>query len=207
MRECALMTFKDDEGAGRGSSAGVSSPRSPSCPSGDGSRPRSALSGEELATLFRTQRSRLCRSVRHRVGDVEEAADLVQDAFVRLAQAHPAGALRAPQAYLQRIVGNLLRDRAKRARHRIVVVDEAVSAAREPAAGPEQEWNLEVNDLRASYVAALAELSPRTREVFLLHRVEELRYRDIAERLGISVPTVEYHIARALGHLDKALVR
>jgi RNA polymerase sigma factor (sigma-70 family) len=207
MRECALMTFKDDEGAGRGSSARVSSPQTPSCPTDDGLFSPSGLSGEELSDLFRTQRSRLCRAVRHRVGDVEEAADLVQDAFVRLAQARPAGVLRAPQAYLQRIVGNLLRDRAKRARHRIVVVDEALSAGREPAADPEQEWNLEVNDLRASYTAALAELTPRTREVFLLHRVEELRYRDIAERLGITVPTVEYHMARALGHLDKALIQ
>lgn len=131
----------------------------------------------------------------------------MQDAFVRLAQARPAAALRKPQAYLQRIVGNLLRDRAKRGRHRIVVFDDFLCAALEPAASPEQEWNLEVSDLRRSYAAALAELTPRTREVFLLHRVEELRYRDIADRLGITVPTVEYHMARALVHLDKALIQ
>jgi DNA-binding NarL/FixJ family response regulator len=39
--------------------------------------------------------------------------------------------------------------------------------------------------------------SPRTREVFLMHRIEGLRCREIASRLGISQRSVEKHIARA----------
>lgn len=40
-------------------------------------------------------------------------------------------------------------------------------------------------------------MPPRTREVFLLHRLEGLRYREIAVRLGISQSAVEKHMARA----------
>ncbi|RZL80466.1 MAG: winged helix-turn-helix transcriptional regulator, partial [Sphingomonas sp.] len=46
-----------------------------------------------------------------------------------------------------------------------------------------------------------------TRHVFTLHRVDGLGYKAISERLGISVPTVQYHVARALMQLDKAFDR
>jgi RNA polymerase sigma-70 factor (ECF subfamily) len=35
--------------------------------------------------------------------------------------------------------------------------------------------------------------------------VDELTYREIAESMGISIPTVQYHVARALAHIDAAL--
>ena len=43
----------------------------------------------------------------------------------------------------------------------------------------------------------LNRLTPRTREIFLMHRLENLKYREIAQRLGISQSAVEKHIARA----------
>lgn len=43
----------------------------------------------------------------------------------------------------------------------------------------------------------LEELSPRTRDVFLQHRLEGRTYREIAAPLGISISAVEKHIARA----------
>lgn len=115
--------------------------------------------------------------------------------------------LRAPAAYLQRIVGNLLRDRAKRAENRFLVRDVCLGDIHEPAVPPEQGWAIEADDLKARFTAAVAGLSPRTREVFLLHRVEELRYREIAQRLDITVATVEYHMTRALVQLDELLDR
>jgi RNA polymerase sigma-70 factor (ECF subfamily) len=43
----------------------------------------------------------------------------------------------------------------------------------------------------------LKRLTPRTREVFLMHRLDGLKYREVAERLGISQSAVEKHIAKA----------
>ena len=45
--------------------------------------------------------------------------------------------------------------------------------------------------------AALGRLGTRTREVFLMHRVDGLKYREIAVRLGITVSAVEKHVAKA----------
>lgn len=48
--------------------------------------------------------------------------------------------------------------------------------------------------------AALRELSPRCRRIFLMRRVDGLPNAEIARRHGISVNSVEKHIARALRH-------
>ena len=53
--------------------------------------------------------------------------------------------------------------------------------------------------------AAMATMEPRTREVFLLHRVADLGYLEIAERLGIDVEAVERELACAILHLDTAM--
>ena len=48
---------------------------------------------------------------------------------------------------------------------------------------------------------AIDELPPRTREVFVLHRIEGMKYSEIARALDISVSAVEKNMARALAHL------
>ena len=53
-------------------------------------------------------------------------------------------------------------------------------------------------DMLAVYEAAVDELPPLTRLVFLLHRVDNLSYREIANRLAIEVRAVECCIAEAL---------
>jgi len=47
-------------------------------------------------------------------------------------------------------------------------------------------------------------LPPRTRDAFLLHRFEDLTYRQIADRLGVSVSMIEKHLAEALKRLKSA---
>lgn len=53
--------------------------------------------------------------------------------------------------------------------------------------------------------AAIGSLPPLTREVFILHRFDELGYERIARRLGISVEEVTSHMAHAILQLDRAL--
>lgn len=62
-------------------------------------------------------------------------------------------------------------------------------------------------ELRRRLERALATMEPRTREVFLMHRLEELSYPAIAEWLGIGARDVEQEIARAILHLDRELRR
>lgn len=134
----------------------------------------------------------------------DEALDLMQEVFARAAGSKQRHSLTNPGGFLRRIAQNLLIDRARRARREPAApfpLDEECDAA----SPPEQELNIEAEDLLRLYEAAIDDMPPKTRRVFLMHRAEKISYREIHERLGISVATVEYHMMRALAHVASAI--
>lgn len=68
---------------------------------------------------------------------------------------------------------------------------------------PEEEFNYK--ELKDKYERALGGLPEKQRIVFLMSRVEELKYHEIAERLQLSVKAVEKRMNYALKYLKKAL--
>jgi RNA polymerase sigma-70 factor (ECF subfamily) len=60
-------------------------------------------------------------------------------------------------------------------------------------------------ELRRRLERAMRNLPRPTREVFLAHRLDDMPYREIAERTGLSVRDVERHIARAICAIDRSL--
>jgi RNA polymerase sigma factor (sigma-70 family) len=69
----------------------------------------------------------------------------------------------------------------------------------------DNEQNLEYEELKDKYEATLSILPLSQREVFLMSRMEELTYKEIAERLDIGVKAVEKRMSLALKELRKAL--
>lgn len=170
----------------------------------DDAAPSVAADGEPmLERLYRDEAPRLRRQLRTRLASPEEASDLVQDAFARLIGTGAWRGLRSPEAFLRRIVRNLLVDRSRRLAVRGVQVE--IDEARDVVVPPRQSEELELAQMQRRYRAAVAELPPRMREVFVLHRVEELSYREIAGRLDISTRTVEWHMAEAILRIGKML--
>jgi len=129
---------------------------------------------------------------------------MLQEVFVRAAGSPQLGKLNNPAAFLRRVARNLLIDRSRRHNGDNLVVfplDEEQHAVIQP----DQAHHLEALDLMRLYEAAVDALPQKTRRVFLMHRVDELSYREIHERLGISVATVEYHMMKALAHIARAV--
>lgn len=60
-------------------------------------------------------------------------------------------------------------------------------------------------DLNARYRAIVMQLPPLNREVFVLHCIDELEFREIASRLAVSVRAVERALAQALVQIDREL--
>lgn len=60
-------------------------------------------------------------------------------------------------------------------------------------------------DISNALREAIDKLPERCREVFMLSKMEELSNKEIAERLGISVKTVEVQMTKALSRLRKEL--
>ncbi len=170
---------------------------------GSADRPSWQDEREAFGLLYRECAPRLRQHIRSRVGSDDEASDLVQDAFARLLGARPTERLRAPGAFLNRIVRNLLIDRSRRLSARPLHVPLDIET--EPAVAPEQAELIELEQMRRRYRDVVATLPPRMRQVFLLHRIDELSYKQIATRLDISVRTVEWHVAEAIVRISRGL--
>lgn len=183
----------------------VQTPEEPE--SADRTELQAVSTAESLAAVYKIESPRLTRYFRARLRHGDEAADLVQEAFARLAGFMAKSPLPRPGAYLQRIARNLLYDRSKRLEVRLAAFHLPIGEGAEPAVDADQAHAIEAADVLRLYRKALAELPERTREVFLLHRTQDLTYREIGMKLEISIPTVQYHVARALAHIDAALER
>lgn len=156
--------------------------------------------------LFRRHGHALRRFLARRVVSPETAADLTQEAFLRLLRAEPAATLRDPRAYLYRTALNLLTDHRRGAARGGRPVDDpetVLAAARDPRPSPEHHAlsREELDVLRR----AIDELPARRREIFLLHKAENLSYAAIATRLGIAKNTVVVQMVRALAHCRRRL--
>jgi RNA polymerase sigma factor (sigma-70 family) len=157
---------------------------------------------QELDAIYRIEAPRLLRVLKRRIWAEDERCDLVQEAFARLAGSKSDAARRNPGAYLHGIVRHLMADRVRKWARSATLTPHDLPTGNEPVA-PDKA--LEIEELRALYRAAVHALPPRTREVYLLHRSEELSYIMIAERCGISVRTVEWHIAEAIVRISKSM--
>ncbi len=147
---------------------------------------------ERLGQLFDTYHTRLYRLARRLSRDPEEARDLVQDCFLRLARR--AGSIpeseSGAEAWLVRTLVNLCRDRQRRLRVRRAHYEQP-----EVSHGPATPESNVV--ARLSVEAALARLTPRRRAVVVLHELEELETHEVAGLLGLSRATVRWHLHAA----------
>ena len=161
---------------------------------------------QALDTLYRAQRPSLLRFfMRGRAGPTD-AEDLAQEAFLRFARAGSSGAtVEQPGAYLRQIGRNLVRDRARASATRLVSID---SDATDTAISEEDELcRLEARDSLRRIEAAMLRLKPRTREIFLAHRLDGMSYAQIAEQTGLSVKGVEKQMTKAIAQIRRAMDR
>ncbi len=127
----------------------------------------------------------------------EDAEDNTQETFARYLKKDGEG-IRSPKAYLFRIARNLTIEISTKKHPEPLVSDSFQSSV-------PQDQLLEINQKKRRLTKILQELSPRSRQAFLLHRTRDLTYQEIADQLGISIKTVEHHIAKALAHIKKHL--
>lgn len=160
----------------------------------------------QVRELYREHSSSLIRQLTRRSGCGETARELMQETFVRLLRMPPDSLrhVEQPVAFLRRISMNLLRDsaRAKALKERS---SSTLAAANQGFV--DQVAAIESRDLLRRLESAVAQLRPRTRDIFLAHRIEGLTYSEIAARSGLSVKTVEKEMSRAIAALSRLVER
>lgn len=162
----------------------------------------SEMGDSALAEIYRAHAPRLRRFFARRA-ERQDLGDLVNESFVRFAtaQAKCPNKVENPAAYLTRIASNLLRDRAKIAVRRSFA--RHVSVEDVPIAGDDPVALFEARDQIDRVQKALSRFNPKTRAVFLARRLDGLSHKEIAARTGLSGKGGEYHMAKAIRHLDR----
>jgi len=167
------------------------------------SAPDPATEREQLlGQLAQRYRYPLTAFFARRVRSSSEAEDLTQEVFLRMVRRLGAAPIENIEAFVFRTAVNLLRDRSRRGKTLASrEVDFAQRHGEVDDLSPER-----VFDSRQSLsivVEVLGELDERTRDAFILHRLEGMKHAQVAELLGVSVSSVEKYIVKALTLLAK----
>ena len=155
--------------------------------------------GNELSfeQLFRAFYPRLCAYARTILSDNDEAEEVVQSLFCRLwEQRTTLEVTTSVQAYLFRAVRNASLNQIKKVQIRDAYKTMNLEEINQ---NPEvQPDHATTEDLRQRIEKAIADLPEQCRLIFKMSRFEELKYREIADSLSISVKTVENQMGKAL---------
>lgn len=156
--------------------------------------------------LDRTYRPSLLRYFRRRAPDPAVAEDMVQQVFERLVRHGDIDGVGNIGGYVFQIARNVITDDhrertslRRNAKHEIFVDSLHGGVDFSP------HYVLSKREKLARAMALLQELPERTRVIFVLQRLEGMKYREIAAQLGISMSAVEKHIERAVAHLTKGM--
>lgn len=162
------------------------------------------LDRSSFEELFRAYFTPLCSFARKYVDDKDEVKDIIHQVFIALWQQRDELDLsRSLKSYLFTAVHNrclnYLRDRRK------IVQYEAPQHEAQVGEYLESRDHLVASETEARINSALDELPEKCREIFMMNRFEQLKYREIAAKLNISVKTVETQMSRALKTLREKL--
>ncbi|MEM8586033.1 MAG: RNA polymerase sigma factor [Bacteroidota bacterium] len=150
--------------------------------------------------LFRQLGQGLQNFLYYKTGNLKQAEDLSQEAWLRLWKACAKVTPAKAKSFLFTVANNLFLDEAK---HRQVVLKYAQENP-VPIAGQESpQYQLEETEFYQQLQSAIGALPEKSRVVFLMNRIDKLPYREIAERLGISQKAVEKRMSKALVELRK----
>lgn len=155
--------------------------------------------------VFKTHFKRLHSYACTILQDEAEAEEMVQQVFFKLWERTDNLSLSGSvSSYLYRAVHNeslnFIKHRKVRTNHQIHVAYSMKNAVEQP------DKKVVAGELEKKINSALNELPEQCRTIFQLSRFDELKYREIADKLGISIKTVENQMGKALKILRLKLV-
>lgn len=163
------------------------------------------MDAEALGSLSRRSRTALKRYFERRRIMGADADDAIQEVFVRLARRVGLADARNMEGYLFEAAASVAVDHFRRANSRSASRHEEFQDALHAALDASAEQIFLAREDLGVLVTALRELPAKTRNIFLLSRLEGLKYAEIGVRLGLSVSAVEKHVVKATVHLGRRM--
>jgi RNA polymerase sigma factor (sigma-70 family) len=158
------------------------------------------LTPGHIADFIQQHRDELSRFIVRKLGSEQLSSDILQDAYLRLAQHQTLAAIDNPRAFVFRVVANLVIDHQRLSANRLPhdVDEETLQAI--PEELPDPETSYQHRQRLEAINKAMEELPENCRLAFYLNRVEGYSHAEVAERLQLSESMVAKHLARAMKH-------
>jgi RNA polymerase sigma-70 factor (ECF subfamily) len=155
-----------------------------------------------LAELFRTYNGTLVGYLAVRLQSQAEAAEIAQEAYLRLLNLSDTGKIIDLKSFLFRTANNIAIDRIRRNHLQRRVLEQAGTAALADAAtatsGPGPETHATARQTIELLRVAIEELPPKCRMAFILYKLQGHSYGEIAARMQLTESMVRKYVLRGL---------
>ncbi|OFY42729.1 MAG: hypothetical protein A2X18_13215 [Bacteroidetes bacterium GWF2_40_14] len=142
------------------------------------------------------------RYIYYRCSDSELASDIAQDLFTKIWEKNKQVNPLKDKALLYKMASDMLVSRMRRKKIEINYTNSVIIEKSSDL--PDRDIN--IAQLKTSYINALSEMTENTRITYLMSREEDMKYHEIADILGIGVKAVEKRMSAALEILRKKLL-
>ena len=163
---------------------------------------------EGIIKVFLVWEPAIKRLLSRFVNRPEDVDELAQETFLRVYAVDDPGSIQSPKSYLFRVAKNLaLRELTRKSARLTDYLEEALNTEdQEPGQAFSLEDEIVAQQKVAQYCEAIATLPPQCRKVFLLRKVHALSYKDIAQRLNVSISAVEKQVAVGIAKFDHYMI-
>jgi len=158
------------------------------------------LTRAQFKDLFDNHFDSVRNFIYYRSGDADAATDIAQEAFLRIWEKQPSDL-----SHITGLLFKIANDEFISQYRRQKVMSKFRLNAKPDQTGRSPEEQVIFEELKDRYETALVNLPEKQRTVFLMSRMEQLKYHEIAERLGLSVKAVEKRMNLALAFLKHAI--
>ena len=129
--------------------------------------------------------------------DVSKSADIVQEAFIRLWNNCSKVPLDKTKSFLFTAANHLFIDEYRKEKTQLKIKQ----APQKESTLEDGQYQMETKEFQTYLEEAINSMTDASKEVFVMHRFNEMSYQEIADTLQLSKKSVEKRMTKALKHL------
>ena len=159
---------------------------------------------DDLREIYDAYFDALRRYLYYKTNDIDLSEDLVQEVFIKVWEKRESIKKETVKSLLYTIANNLMINHFN---HQQVVVAHQKDNLTVDREHHTPQFELEHQEFKQLLNQAIQEMPEGSREVFLMNRIDKLKYDEIATRLGLSVKAVEKRMSKALSVIKERIGR
>ncbi|OHX68543.1 RNA polymerase subunit sigma-70 [Flammeovirga pacifica] len=161
------------------------------------------MNEQDLKILFDQYFESIKNFIYYKLGDIDAAEDIAQEAYIKFWEAREKVIKDTAKTYLYTIANNLAMNYIKH--NKVVLQFEQKQNKKDGETETNPEFKMELNEFQHTLEKTINQIPEKSKEVFLMNRMEGLTYAEISDRLDVSVKAIEKRMSKALSILRNNL--